>query len=370
MSKWKEILLRDICTEISYGYTTSATNENTGVKFLRITDIVNTPFNWDSVPFCEISSKDEEKYKLYPGDIVIARTGATTGTTFTISDETKAVFASYLIRYKIDRKKASPSFIGHNLKSEYWKGYVENIIGGSAQPGANAQQFADYELLLPTLPEQERIAEVLSSLDDKIDLLHRNNKTLENLAEAIFRQWFVENVKEDWEEIKLGQLIVPKKGKNITKSEAIDGKYPVVAGGLDPSCYHNQSNTKAPVITISASGANAGFVKLYYNEVWSSDSSFIDETVTDWVYFFYVLLKLKQNQIFDKQEGSAQPHIYPSHIMDLEIHKHPKGLIEKFNQTVIPIFNKISGNITQIEQLETLRNTLLPKLMSGAVIVK
>jgi type I restriction enzyme S subunit len=110
-------------------------------------------------------------------------------------------------------------------------------------------------------------------------------------------KWLMEDAKEDWEDVKLGYFLQPQKGRNITKSEAVDGEYPVVAGGLEPSCYHNKSNTKAPVITVSASGANAGFIRLYNSPVWSSDSSFIDETITPYLYTFYVLLKLNQDSI-------------------------------------------------------------------------
>jgi len=378
MSEWKEVKLADLL-DIKHGFAFPGS----GITEEKTNHILVTPGNFNigggfkSMKFKYFKGNYPEEYVLKADDLVVTMTD--------LSQETDTLGYSAKIPHnndvnylhnqrigliKLISNEVNKDFIYWLMRTKEYQSFIVSSASGTAIMHTSPSRIKEYSCLIPPLSEQENIAEILSSLEEKINLLGRNNKTLEQLAETLFRQWFVENVKEDWEEIKLGQFIVPKKGKNITKSEAIDGKYPVVAGGLDPSCYHNQSNTKAPVITISASGANAGFVKLYYNEVWSSDSSFIDETVTDWVYFFYVLLKLKQNQIFDKQEGSAQPHIYPSHIMDLEIQKYPKGLIEKFNQTVIPIFNKISGNITQIEQLETLRNTLLPKLMSGAVIVK
>lgn len=241
---------------------------------------------------------------------------------------------------------------------------------GAKMPRGDKDALLNYNILLPPLPEQTAIASILSSLDDKIDLLHRQNATLEKMAETLFRQWFVEEAKEEWEMGCLGDFLRPQKGRNITKSEAIEGKFPVVAGGLEPSCFHNQSNTKAPVITISASGANAGFVRLYYTPIWSSDSSFIDESITPYVFFFYIFLKFNQERLFDKQEGSAQPHIYPSHIMELELPKIPILLISNFESEISPLFNKIKSNQTQIRTLTTLRDTLLPKLMSGEVRVE
>ncbi|AWI35066.1 type I restriction endonuclease [Helicobacter apodemus] len=162
---------------------------------------------------------------------------------------------------------------------------------------------------------------------------------------------------------------MPKKGKNITQKNAIKGIYPVIAGGLEPAYYHNQSNTESPVITISASGANAGFVNIHYRPVWSSDSSYIDQTITPYVYFFYLFLKINQNILYDKQEGSAQPHIYPSHIMELEMPHYPKELIEVFETQIQVYFNKISHNMREILNLQSMRDMLLSKILNEKIEV-
>ena len=152
MSEWKEYTLENLCEDISYGYTESASSEPIGPKFLRITDIVPTRINWADVPYCKITDANYKKYKLEIGDIVIARTGATTGYNKTIKDNVDSVFASYLIRYKIDRSMVCPLYIGFVLQSNSWYDYVDAIAGGSAQPGANAKQLGSYEILLPPLP--------------------------------------------------------------------------------------------------------------------------------------------------------------------------------------------------------------------------
>lgn len=192
MSEWKETTLAELCSDISYGYTESAKKEKVGPKFLRITDIANGRLDWESVPYCPITEEHFKRYQLLPGDIVIARTGATTGANYTIkeNDPKAVVYASYLIRYQIDKNLADPFFIGQLLRSPSWSDYVDAIAGGSAQPGANAKQLGSFEILLPSLSEQRSIASVLSSLDDKIDLLHRQNQTLEQMAETLYDAWF------------------------------------------------------------------------------------------------------------------------------------------------------------------------------------
>ncbi len=374
MIEWKAVALKNITTKIGSGSTPTGGGESykdVGVSLVRSQNILDFKFSEQGLAFIDENQAYElRSVTMDEEDVLLNITGDSVARCCIIPKKIlPARVNQHVAIIRANKEIAKPHYLLYNLIYQKETLLTFSEVGATRR-ALTKSMIEDFELFLPPLPEQERIAEVLSSLDDKIGLLHRNNKTLEQLAETLFRQWFVEEAKESWEETKIGQFIIPKKGKNITKSEAINGIYPVVAGGLKPSCYHNQSNTKSPVITISASGANAGFLKLYYTEVWSSDSSFIDETVTNFIYFFYVQLKLKQTQIFDKQEGSAQPHIYPSHIMDLETFDYPVNLVDKYNQTVKPFFDKIGRNLTQIQQLETLRDTLLPKLMSGVVRVE
>lgn len=374
MSEWKEIEIANVVISANTGLDAikraPIVEKNTGIKCLRIQDISQSKSycNWG---FTEVEQRNFEKFQLKKNDIIIARTGATIGVNLLIKENLNSVFNNGLIRVRTNKNLCDPIFLYYNFRSNNYYGYIESISGGtSTQPNMQINALLRYEISLPPLPEQTAIASILSSLDDKIDLLHRQNATLEKMAETLFRQWFVEEAKEEWETGCLGDFLQPQKGRNITKSEAIEGKFPVVAGGLEPSCFHNQSNTKAPVITISASGANAGFVRLYYTPIWSSDSSFIDESITPYVFFFYIFLKFNQERLFDKQEGSAQPHIYPSHIMELELPKIPISLISNFESEISPLFYKIKFNKSQIRTLTSLRDTLLPKLMSGEVRVE
>ena len=167
----------------------------------------------------------------------------------------------------------------------------------------------------------------------------------------------------------IGDSITPKRGKTLLSKNAVSGNVPVVAGGLEPATYHNASNTIAPVLAISASGANAGYVSLWNIPIWSSDSSYIDSSMTEDVYFWYVLLKKRQQEIFDAQTGSAQPHIYPQHIASMPMTDIMQTEINKFTDIVTPMFETIGHNKEENSRLAALRDTLLPKLMSGELDV-
>ncbi len=240
------------------------------------------------------------------------------------------------------------------------------LSGQSAQPGLSVKTLSKQVIQLPDISKQRQIAKVLSAFDEKIELNTQINHNLEEQAKAIFDDMFPGITDGD---SCVGDIITPKRGKSLLSKDAVPGDVPVIAGGLEPATFHNVSNTTPPVLTISASGANAGYVSLWTIPVWSSDSSFIDSSMTGNVYFWYVLLKKRQKEIFDAQTGSAQPHIYPQHIAQMSLANISKQDIEAFTNTVKPIFDTIGENKKQNKRLAQLRDTLLPKLMSGEIDV-
>jgi len=160
----------------------------------------------------------------------------------------------------------------------------------------------------------------------------------------------------------IGDLLTPKKGRNITRDNAIDGVFPVVAGGLEPSCYHNEFNTSKPVVTISASGANAGFVRLYHSNVWAADCSFIDNKVFNEVYFAYVCLKTNEALLMSKQQGTGQPHIYPEHIVTIPIFGFTEERLKAFNEHCKALFNRVEIAEKENQKLTEMKDLLLSKL--------
>jgi type I restriction enzyme S subunit len=179
---WDIAPLCDI-SKISYGYTESANSNPIGPHFLRITDIQNDSVNWESVPYCKIESIDIPKYRLANGDIVFARTGATTGKSFLVSDPPEAVFASYLIRLRLNDTKLLPAFVSLYFQStEYWK-LINEGSSGSAQGGFNASKLGALTIPIPPLSEQQRIVAILGEAFEIIATAKSNaEKNLQNAS--------------------------------------------------------------------------------------------------------------------------------------------------------------------------------------------
>lgn len=157
---WERLSVKDCCSKVSYGYTASASQENIGSKFLRITDIVPSTISWDSVPFCEIDDSNKAKYLLEEGDIVVARTGATVGYAKRIHKlDFDVVYASYLVRFKPNRDIIDDLILGIYMESNEFKHFVKSNAGGAAQPNANAQVLGAAKILVPPLNIQKLFRE-------------------------------------------------------------------------------------------------------------------------------------------------------------------------------------------------------------------
>ncbi|WDL74577.1 restriction endonuclease subunit S [Helicobacter winghamensis] len=362
--QWQEVRLGEVAKQIVSGGTPKSTQAeyyNGNIPWLNTKEVKNCRIYATERQITELGLCNSSARWIDKNSVIVAMYGATAGKV--AINKIPLTTNQACCNISVDSEKANYNFIYYTLLDSFDR--LDQMTSGAAQQNLNVGLISNFTFLLPPLTIQQKIAEILSSFDDKIDLLHRQNKTLESLALTLFRHYFIDNPKRDeWELGKLGDFCKVKKGKSITQKSAIQGIYPVVAGGIEPAYYHNECNTQSPVVTISASGANAGFVNIYYCPIWSSDSSYIDKTITPYVYFFYLFLKHHQNILYDKQEGSAQPHIYPSHIMDLEIPHYPTKLTQNFEVEVEAYFEKISHNTKQIENLQAMRDVLLKAIFA------
>ncbi len=419
--EWDIKTLKDISEDVSYGYTTSATNDRIGPKFLRITDIVPSLINWDKVPFCKISDKNKTKYKLEMGDIVIARTGANTGFNAIFKEDLDAVFASYLIRFRMNPQKADPFFVSYMLQSKLWDFHVQGVIGGSAQPGANAKRFGEFKIPLPLLNEQKAIARVLSDLDRKIKLNHEMNQTLEAIGQAIFRHWFVHfefpdseglpyksrggemvnselgEIPKGWEVRKLKdcvEIIIDHRGKTPTKlgSEWSSSGIPALSAknvkngkivNVESIKFVNEElyskwmreEIEREDILLTSEAPLGEFVSWDYDEKIVLSQRLFGIRANKRVMYPKYLYCFMNSGLFNyelksRATGSTVQGIRQAELMKTNILIPPLKLTSQFQNLIEPLFNKITINEEESKNLSQIRNSLLPKLMSGKIRVK
>jgi type I restriction enzyme, S subunit len=298
---------------------------------------------------------------------------------------------------------AEPLFVYYFLTSMDTVEYLDVIADGStsAYPSLKPIDIEQLDIPFPPLKEQKAIASVLSSLDDKIDLLHNQNKTLEAMAETLFRQWFVEEADKDWEEGCLGDFINVKhgyafKGKFISteKNDQVlitPGNFKIGGGfkfgkmkyfnGEDyPKDYVFSPNDLILTMTdLSKEGDTLGYSALVpeHNQ---KEILFLHNQRVGRVeiknniskYFLYFLMKTDDYQwfILGGASGTSVLHTSPTKICSYPFQVPPMSIIESFDNIVDKLISKTHENQKQIQTLEKLRDTLLPKLMSGEVRVE
>lgn len=309
------------------------------------------------------------KYQIKFNDILISLTGSgmnqmssAVGKVGRFRHTQKAYLNQRVAKISsLDETKLTNDYLYYFInRPEIQKDLVSVATGSANQVNISPKIIGELSIDLPDLAEQERITNMLTALDSKIEILESINDNLLELAETMFSETFPQ-FRSDGNTI--GDYIKPKRGKNLLSKNIIEGEVPVVAGGLKPAGFHNEANTVAPVITISASGANAGFTNIWEENVWSSDSSYTDITVTQNVYFWFLMLKKRQQEIFGAQTGSAQPHIYPKHIEEMPTGNIRDNEISEFNKRIGPMFEVMGASSAEIKTLVNIRDTLIRKML-------
>jgi len=397
MSEWRECKLGDAPLEILDGdrgknYPSQDEFQASGYcLFLSTKNVRVDGFDFSD---CQYISKERDellrKGKLKKNDIVLTTRG-TIGNIGFFDDyvEFKNVrINSGMVIVRPNANKLLPSF-NYYIFRKLQKNDFYTFTTGSAQPQLPIKDLKEIEISLPPLPEQKAIASVLSSLDDKIDLLHRQNKTLEAMAETLFKQWFVVEARDDWEEKPLtffGDIIC---GKTPPKNNAMyfNGTIPFIK---IPDMHGNififstvdtltelgrnfQNNKTLPSKSICVSCiATVGLVSM--NSIESQTNQQINAILPKkncYRYFVFLFMRASTELLEALASGgTATMNLNTGDFKKILVPYAGVDLLEQFDEKVEPLFEKIFINQKQIRTLEKLRDTLLPKLMSGEVRVK
>ena len=350
------------------------TTKKTPYPYIRITDFKGHKIDLSNIMYVdEDTRKVISKYTVNKHDIILSIVG-TFGLCAIVPNELdNANLTENCVKFVFDKTKIDTNFLYYHLISPDTQELIKSLDVGSTQPKLPIYNIQKIDILLPPIHEQKAIAEVLSSLDDKIDLLHRQNKTLEEMAMTLFRQWFIEPTKdglpEGWEIGKFGENLKIVYGKNLPTSKLKDSGYPVF-GANGKIGYYIEYMYEEPQVLISCRGT-AGKVNISDPKSYITNNSFVlERTINENISFEYLKYYCLNYDFTQFVTGSVQPQITIEELNNAEILIPPSILINKFSKIISNFETKIFSNKAQIQTLEKLRDTLLPKLMSGEVRVK
>jgi len=393
MSEWKENILGEIAHVQTGPFGSQLKNEQyiTGgtpvITVEHINDFKIVDFNYPSVT--EEDRDRLSKYLLNKGDIIFTRVGSVDLSAYVKPHQEGWMFSSRMLRVR-PGKDVDSRYLSYYFQQPNFRDYILNISVGATMPSINTGILKGISVTYPSIDVQKSIASILSSLDDKIDLLHRQNATLEALAETLFRQWFVEDAKEEWKIGILDDVISVKGGTTPSTKEPeywngdIHWTTPRDLSNhtsvflfnterkITPKGLSQIGSGLLPVGTVLLSSrAPIGYlaiteIPLAINQGYIA--IICDKKVSN--YFIYLWCKINMEEIESSGNGSVFQEISKSVFKQLTIVVPPKKILNEFDNIVSPLFSKIKSNQTQIQTLTTLRDTLLPKLMSGEVLVE
>jgi type I restriction enzyme S subunit len=372
--------------------------ENTGIKCLRIQDVSNRKdFNdWGN---CKIDKKYYSNFQLKKDDIIISRTGNSIGTNIIILEDLESVYNNGLIRIKI-KNNFDSKFVYYNLQSKKFRDFINSIAyGTSAQPNMKINDFLSFKIKYFELPEQKKIASILSAFDEKIQLNNQINKNLEQMAQVFFKSWFVDfepfldcefeetelgMIPKNWTIAKLGDIV--EQIKNSAKKDLDTENKPYVpidqidSKKLALTNFKPWEEAQSSLIKFEKNDILFGAMRAYFHKVCISPFYGITRT-TCFVLrpknnfdLSFSLMKIFEEKTIDfansHSTGSTIPYaVWDNGLCDMPIILPPESIRKEFHNKVFSIIEKIRDSIFEIEILKQQRDTLLPKLMSGEIRV-
>lgn len=381
------VKLGDYCSISSSKRVFARQYEDSGVPFYRSKEIIERREYKDISESLFISKELYNSFKekfgvpVY-GDILLTSVG-TLGIPYYVKASDKFYFKDGNLTWmKSFVDELDSKYLYYWLSSSFGKASLLQRAIGSSQPALTIDILKKYRILLPSIVVQHRIASILSTYDSLIENNTKRIRLLEKMAENLYKEWFVrfrfpghENVKmvnclpNGWKKGALSDVCEFKRGKNITSSEMKEGTIPVISAGITPSGFHSHANAYGISVTMSSSGANAGYIAVHYSDIWAADCSYIEEASTPYIYYVYELLNNIRSIINNFQRGAAQPHVYPRDINRIKMIIPSEDIRKKANEKIGVIHCQIDNLQRQNSLLARQRDLLLPRLMSGKLEV-
>ena len=383
MNSWREILLEDVVDELTVGYVGSMHSEyvEDGVPFLRSLNVDPLRINKNDLKFISPEfHRRIKKSRLTPGDVVIVRTGKP-GACAVVPDWLADANCSDLVIVRC----------GTQLNNRFLAYYVNTVASdhiaahlvGAVQQHFNVGSARSLKMNLPPVVEQNAIANLLGNLDDKIDLLHRQNKTLEAMAETQFRQWFVEDAPEGWDERPLSGIANFLNGLACQKYPPANDleKLPVLkirelSSGISETADWATSHVK-PGYIVEAGDVIFAWSASLMVKVWDGEKCVLNQhlfKVTSnqfpkWFYLRWCKHHLAEFIAVAASHATTMGHIKRGDLDAAMVLVPPPKVLETMSKQMQPLLDKQIAIARQRKTLEKLRDTLLPKLMSGEVRV-
>ena len=379
--EWKEVRLGDVCTRVCSGGTPKSTNLSYyggEIPWLNTKEIDFNRIYSTEKTITDSGLNNSSAKWIVPNTVTVAMYGATAGKSCIV--KVPMTTNQACCNLTINDEVADYEFVYYSLKNDYTT--LASLANGGAQQNLNAQIIKDYVLEMPSLADQRRIASILSSLDRKIELNNKINVDLEEMAQAIFKNWFVDfepfkdgkfvdselgMIPEGWKVVKMGDFFPVKTGKKDANTASVNGKYPFFSCSQNALCTDSYSFDCDAILVAGNGDFN---VKWYSGKFDAYQRTYVLIPYNKKLLaLLYYVVKRNLLTITSKARGSVIRFITKGNLTDFEF-AIPRDLE---NNEIVDVFEsineKIFANNKENSRLSLLRDTLLPRLMSGELEV-
>lgn len=323
-----------------------------------------------------LSSNELANYNVQKGDVFFTRTSETPdeiGITAVLLDEPQnTAFSGFILRARPVVDVLDIDYKRYCFSADVVRKEIISKCTYTTRALTNGRVLSKVNIFVPPKPEQKAIAEALSDTDNLIQSVEKLIDKKKKIKHGAMQQLLtgkkrLPGFSEQWEIKKLGDIVSINKGQLITEKDAQDGTIPVIAGGKKPAYYHSFPNRQGKTITISASGANAGYVGFYTEPIFASDCSTIGENNGYSIEFIYYQLSMLQENIYYAQTGGAQPHIHPKDLKPLLINYTNLKEQKAIAQVLSDMDAEIEALEEKLEKYKTIKQGMMQELLTGRI---
>lgn len=370
-SDWKVMSIGEI-SKLKNGYAFSSD------FFSKTGPIVITPGNFKLEGGLKFNDKNTLHYsgnvskemQFQNGDLLIVMTDLTPdcnllGKPGVVNSEEIILHNQRIGKITVTSSLVKQEFLYWFFVSDLFSKRMKETATGSTVRHTSVGSINNSLIALPTKAEQTAIAIALSDADALISSLEKLIAKKRNIKQGAMQKLLQPSV--GWEVKKLGDVVNIRKGQLITESTSILGNIPVIAGGKTPAYYHNKANRFGKTITISGSGASAGYVAFHNYPIFASDCSTIEEHKDYSIEYVYYLMQLLQEKIYKMQTGGAQPHIHPSDLNPIEVSFPKKEKQEQIATILSDMDAEISALETKLEKCKKVKLGMMQNLLTGKI---
>ena len=362
--EWIKTNLGNISSNEMYGMNSAAKEYDGFNKYIRITDISETSNKFVPNPLTSPDGELEDKYQLQDGDIVFARTGASTGKTYLYDkNDGNLYFAGFLIKFHID--KAVPKFIFYNTLKEEYLNWISVMSVRSGQPGINSTEYQKLPLYLPSIDEQNKISNFLSKIDEKIELLENKYQYYQDFKKYLMQQIFTQKLRfDECRTVKLGDLCNIQFGRLNANAMVNNGKYRFYTCSKEYYFIDNYVfDTEA--LIISGNGEHCGYVHYYNGKFNAYQKTYVLNDFSDELDIKYVKYFLEKNiakTIWRERVSSNTPYITTETVKNIEIIYPPIERQKSIVNVLENCDNKLELYEQQLFEIKKFKNGLLQQM--------